>query len=88
MSNQTQLADTVLRLPQVLARVGISRSQVIRMIAAGSFPAPIHVSSKIRGWLESEITDFVDRCAKQRTSKPRKSAAVADQLVECLPEAQ
>ena len=75
MSNQTQLADTVLRLPQVLARVGISRSQVYAMIAAGSFPAPIPVSSRIRGWLESEITDFVARCAEQRKPESKKVAA-------------
>jgi prophage regulatory protein len=68
------MSTVILRLPQVLARVGLSRSSVYARVAEGSFPAPLPIGPRARGWLESEITDFVDRCAKQR-KQPNLAAA-------------
>jgi prophage regulatory protein len=87
MSNETEVADGVLRLPQVMALVGLSKSSFYAMQAAGTFPASFVVGARARGWLRSEIAAYVERCAKRRTPKPRKSAAVADQLLECPPAA-
>ena len=86
MSNQTQLGDTVLRLPEVMRRVSLSKSSIYAMQAAGTFPKSFPIGARARGWLQSEIADFVAACAKQRSPKPRKSA-VADQPLECLPPA-
>jgi prophage regulatory protein len=79
MSNQTQLADTVFRLPQVMARVGLSRSSIYAMVAAGTFPSPVAIGARARGWLSSEIDGFIASCAKQRQQPQRTVVANAVQ---------
>jgi prophage regulatory protein len=49
------MADIILRLPQVKARVGLSRSSIYLRINNGEFPAPISLGARAVGWLESEI---------------------------------
>ena len=85
--NETQFADGVIRLPQVMARVGLSKSSIYAMAAAGTFPQPVAIGARARGWLQSEIADFINHCATRRSSKLRKSAVVADQLLEWPPVA-
>ena len=51
----TMKGDSVLRLPQVKARVGLSRSSIYLRISNGEFPKPISLGARAVGWLESEI---------------------------------
>ena len=46
----------VLRLSEVQARCGLSRSSVYRLLRNGSFPAPLKVGVRAVRWPESEIT--------------------------------
>lgn len=55
-STQKNLAPTkVLRLPKVLEKTGISRSQLYRLINRGDFPKQYHLSLRTAVWVESEI---------------------------------
>src|SRR3546814_5209344 len=38
------------RLPQVMARVGLSRSEIYRRIAAGDFPQPVKLGERASAW--------------------------------------
>ncbi len=49
------MAITVLRLPVVMARTGLSRSTIYAKIAAGAFPEPINLGARAVGWLADEI---------------------------------
>ena len=49
----------VLRLPEVLARVGLSKSTLWRLINAGQFPRPIRLGSRATGWIEEEIDEWI-----------------------------
>jgi prophage regulatory protein len=49
------MINRFLRLPEVKAATGKSRSTLYNGIAAGRFPPPIHLGVRMRGWLESEI---------------------------------
>lgn len=44
-----------LRLPEVRERVGLSRSQIYRLIQEGEFPAPVKVGTTISVWPDAEI---------------------------------
>jgi prophage regulatory protein len=44
-----------LRLPDVLMRVGLSRSAVWRMVKEGHFPRPRRLSTRAVGWDATEI---------------------------------
>lgn len=52
-------APRILRLPEVLKIIGASRSTVYTWIARGQFPAPIQLSSRMVGWLQPEVDEWV-----------------------------
>jgi predicted DNA-binding transcriptional regulator AlpA len=52
-------ADRILRLPEVIETVRIGRTSLYKMIKAGTFPAPLHLSERIRGWRLSAILQFL-----------------------------
>jgi prophage regulatory protein len=47
--------DTILRLPAVLERTGLSRSTLYRKIDQGTFPRQIKISERCAGWRSSAI---------------------------------
>ena len=50
---------SLLRLPQVLARVGLSRSTVYQRMSEGSFPAPVSLGDRAVAWVENEIDAWI-----------------------------
>lgn len=48
-------SDSLLRLPQVLAIIPISRSAWYQGIKENRFPKPVKLSSKISAWKMSDI---------------------------------
>ena len=46
---------TILRLPQVIARTGLSRSSIYAKVAAGEFPETINLGARAVGWLADEV---------------------------------
>lgn len=62
---QTPSSNQILRLPAVMARVGMGRSWVYREAAAGRFPAPVKIG-RASGWASSAVDAWVaDRLANQ-----------------------
>jgi len=57
--------QTILRLPSVKARTGLSRSTIYLRIKEGAFPKPVKLGARAVGWLESEIGDWLDHQIKQ-----------------------
>lgn len=53
--------EAILRLRDVLRRVGLSRSSVYALAARGDFPAPVKLGTRAAGWPESEITAWIAR---------------------------
>jgi predicted DNA-binding transcriptional regulator AlpA len=51
--------DRILRLPEVLAMVGIGRTLLLGMVKNQQFPAPLKLSARIRGWRLSAVLAFV-----------------------------
>ena len=49
----------LLRLSEVIARVGLSKSTLYNRIRAGDFPAGFAIGAHSRRWLESEIEDWL-----------------------------
>ena len=73
MSEQQTEAGTTpsirfVRLPEVMARTGLSRSTIYVMVAAGRFPKPVPLGARAVGWIESELDEwFRWRIAKRRS---------------------
>lgn len=49
----------ILRLPDVKARTGLSRSTIYLRLAAGNFPRPVSLGARSIGFVESEIDDWI-----------------------------
>ena len=59
------MQNTILRLPAVKARTGLSRSTIYLRISEGTFPKPISLGARAVGWLESEIDSWLEQQIKQ-----------------------
>lgn len=53
-------AERILRRREVLDRVGISQSTLYAWMAAGEFPRPVALGSKLVGWRESDVTGWIE----------------------------
>ena len=62
MTNEVH-TERFLRLDNVLARTGLSRSFIYKNVSDGSFPAPRKVGGRATVWLESEITLWMQSVA-------------------------
>ncbi len=55
------MSNTLLRLPAVKARTGLSRSTIYLRMSRGEFPKQISLGgARAVGWLESEINSEID----------------------------
>jgi prophage regulatory protein len=61
--------NNVLRLPAVMASIGLSRSSIYLRVSEGSFPKPISLGARAVGWLQSDIEDWL----RQRVELSRES---------------
>lgn len=51
--------DSLVRLPAVRARTGLSTPTIYRRQAAGTFPKSVKIGLNAIAWYESDIDDFV-----------------------------
>jgi prophage regulatory protein len=49
----------IIRLPEVMGRVGLRRASIYLHIGKGSFPKPISLGARAVGWLESDIDGWI-----------------------------
>ena len=58
-------AGRLLRLPEVIARVGLKRSAIYQRMSDGRFPRSRSLGPKCTVWIESEIDDWIRDVAGQ-----------------------
>lgn len=61
--NQTY--ESLIRLPEVLKRTGVSRATVYRLINKKAFPLPVKISEKAIAFVESEVNDWIYKTIEQ-----------------------
>jgi prophage regulatory protein len=66
----TQNSTKILRLPDVKAATGLSRSTIYSQIEAGLFPGQVPIGTKAVGWVESEIESWIQDRIAQRDAGP------------------
>ena len=56
----------ILRLREVERRTGRRRSSIYQDMSVGTFPRPVPLGERARGWVEKEIEEWIDsRIAKR-----------------------
>lgn len=59
----------VLRLPEVINRVGLKRASIYAAIASGAFPKQIVLGNRAVGWIEQEIDAWLAERVKIARTK-------------------
>lgn len=63
------MSKTIIRLPAVKARTGLSRSTLYLKIQQGTFPKNIALGERSTGWLEHEVQEWIEsRITASRTT--------------------
>lgn len=57
-------AGRLLRLPEVMARVGLKRSAIYQRMTDGRFPRSRSLGPKCTVWVESEIDEWIRKVAQ------------------------
>lgn len=53
---------TLLRIRAVLARTGLSRSQLFQLVAAGKFPRPVSLAgTAAKGWSSAAVNQWIEQ---------------------------
>jgi prophage regulatory protein len=55
-----KINQKLLRLPQVKASTGLSKSSIYARIAEGKFPKQIPLGSRLVVWVESDIQNWIN----------------------------
>lgn len=67
------MTTQVLRLPQVRAMTGLSRSSLYALVKDGDFPRQVKLSERAAGWVASDV----ERWLNERIQKSRLRAEAA-----------
>jgi prophage regulatory protein len=51
--------ESLLRLPELRARIGLGRSTIYRLVAAKQFPAPVKLSPQTIAWKASDVDAWI-----------------------------
>ena len=72
---------SILRLPMVKERTGLSRSSIYAFIARGTFPAPVSLGARAVGWDSGSIDAWIaTRIGQGREAKMAESPPTAIRL--------
>ncbi len=61
----------LLRLPQVKAHTGLSRSELYRRMDRDEFPRPIKIGQRASAWSSLEIENWIAERIAERDAKKR-----------------
>ena len=53
------MAESLLRLPQVLGACAISRTELYRRVGAGDFPPPIALGRRSVAWRSTQVQEWI-----------------------------
>jgi prophage regulatory protein len=66
------MANTILRLPAVKTRTGLSRSTIYLRVAEGRFPKPISLGARAVGWVDAEVEAWLAGLIEQSRRVPAR----------------
>ena len=70
------MPHTILRLPTVKARTGLSRSTIYHRVSCGTFPAPVPLGGRAVGWIEAEMHAWLTARIAQTPADHARAAGV------------
>jgi len=65
LNNHQSYSERILRCTDVCSYVGLSRSQIYNLVSQDMFPKPIKLGERASGWIESEVSTWIDQRIKE-----------------------
>jgi len=62
---KTELYERFLRLPEVKARTGLSRTEIYALGQKGEFPKQLKIGARSVAWVASEVEEWVTNLIKK-----------------------
>ena len=59
----------ILKLPEVMEATALSRSSIYAYCSENRFPKPVTIGRRAVGWLESEISAWIDQKVEERVGE-------------------
>ena len=56
---ESRRVTRLIRLPEVMSRVGLGRSTIYRWMSEGKFPKPVQLGGHAVAWVEEEVETWV-----------------------------
>ncbi len=67
------MTSRIIRLPEVIDRLSISRSTIYLRISEGKFPRPVSLGGRLVGWHESDIQQWIEERESTAPSKAKEA---------------
>lgn len=71
--------ERIMRLPEVMAFVGLRRSTIYRLMQDGRFPPAVKLTTQTVGWRAGDIEEWIK--ARQVATEARKVRGLARQIL-------
>ena len=55
------MVTRILRLPEVVARTGLSRSSIYLRVSQTNFPKPVSLGGRSVGWVEEQVEQWLEQ---------------------------
>ena len=65
----------LLRISEVAARTGLSRSTIYEWSADGRFPAPVRLGGRVARWVEAEVDEWLQKWLERRRGAEAPASA-------------
>lgn len=65
---------TIVRLPEVMQAVGLSRPRIYRLIRLGLFPQQIKLGLSSVGWIQAEVMQWITDRMDARAPRQQQAA--------------
>ena len=76
--------NRLLRLPDVIDRVGLQKSAIYRLIREGEFPRPVRIANRTSVWPEQAVDAWItQRIAELDAPKEKARDATPSDRAEC-----
>ena len=62
------MSTKLIRLNQVIARTGLSRSRIYQYISEDKFPSNVSLGGRSVAWVDSEVSAWIENVIGQRDS--------------------
>lgn len=73
MITEQGIPISFMRIKQVEAVTGLSKSSVYDLVKAGEFPRPVKISAHRSGWVKAEVDEWSRKRVEERdTAKPKR----------------